>query len=673
MTEDFAGGEKLDLAPGTARDLHIVASPAGVDFILPALGVEALDDEGEELGAVEVSFVPVFEEGEFGLFFVESGAEVFATGEFGGRCAQAALIASPAANERLQEEKHCDQRAGPKTKSVPRDVRLAAGGAGNQDRQKDRGDGRGKQRSKNNRQNQQRQADEDVVLQAVDQEQQQRWWRSIESLEKRGGKRPMIDDWRPHRYADARGRVNATMPLAATEPVKVLWVTTHEEGFRFAVAVLLFHVIAHRGATVMPHKSRRREAEGVALLLEPPADIDIIACLPKNRVEPADLFECPFIEGHVAAGNVFGYAIGEHHVRGAARRDHDRSGDPGIFRRQKIVTADAGEFAVEQAAHEIVEPVFVRAAVRVGKRNDFAPSRCNSGVACDRKALVFVVAKVPEITEASADLLGAIGRTVIDQDHFVLGIVQFLEGLETEFQGALPVIAGDDDRDGRITRQTEMRCAQELALYHVEGSFGGAIDSREAESPVGYGSSFLKPIIDKLIHDRAGETTAKAKLDLPRKDFAFDLFTFAQAIDTEFAEDERLGIGDHLQASQVILERFGIVEINVVAEEIDVLRFEKFGGRVIAEGAKAGGIDRFYRCDQFLDELTDLCRPAPAHDVGRDFVDDTDCENGRMARAGFGGFAHGRNRFFPGFIGIEKTEMLVPGHVDENAQVVVES
>jgi hypothetical protein len=525
---------------------------------------------------------------------------------------------------------------------------------------------------KDNSQDEQRQADQDVVLEAVDQEQQERRRRGVEGLEKRGGEGAVINDGRAHGHADAGGRVNAPVPLAAAEPIEIFGMAADEEGFGFAVTVLLFEVVVNGGAAVMPDEARGREAQGVALLLETPADIDVVAGFAENGIETANLLKRPFVESHVAAGDVFGHAVGEHDVRRAAGRDHDGGSDPGIFRRQKIVAANTGEFAVEQAADEIVEPVFVGAAVGVGEGDDFALGGGDAGVSGDGEALVFVVAKVAKIIKAATDLRGAIGGTVVHEDDFVLGIIKFLERLEAEFQRALAVVTCDHDRNGRVAEQAKMRRVDELALDDVKGSFGRAIRSGEAESPVGDEGAFLEPIVGERVNDSAREATAKAEFDLPGKDFAFGFLAFAEAVDAEFAEDEWLRIREHLQAAQVVFERLGIVEVNVVAKEIDVLGFEEFGGWVIAEGAKAGGIDRFHGFDQFFKELTDFGGAAPADDVRWDFIDDADGEDGRMARARFGGLAHGGERFFAGFVRIEETEVLVPGNIDEDAQAMIE-
>src|SRR4051812_42934920 len=107
----------------------------------------------------------------------------------------------------------------------------------------------------------------------------------------------------------------------------------------------------------MPDEAAGTETDFVTLLLEAPADVHVVAGFAENGIEAGDVFEGPFVEGHVAAGNVFGETIGEHDVRGTAGRSHHAGGDPGIVGWKKVVAADTGEFALEEIANQIIEPI----------------------------------------------------------------------------------------------------------------------------------------------------------------------------------------------------------------------------------------------------------------------------------------------------------------------------
>ncbi len=181
----------------------------------------------------------------------------------------------------------------------------------------------------------------------------------------------------------------------------------------------------------------------------------------------------------------------------------------------------------------------------------------------------------------------------------------------------------------------------------------------------------MPPVIGEGEDDRAGQTAAKRALDLPFQHLRLAGLAFAQRVDAEFAQQKRLGFGEHLQAREVILKRLPLVQIDVETKEIHALRAQKFGGRKIGEGAQAFRVRPLGCVNEIIDEIGDRLRAAPAHDVRWNLVGDAEGENGRMSRAGEHGSAHRLASF--GALGgrVEETEMLVPGNVDEHLQLVL--
>src|SRR6267143_4819915 len=104
------------------------------------------------------------------------------------------------------------------------------------------------------------------------------------------------------------------MPQTATESVEVFGMFSDQERFSLSVALLLFEIVAHGGTAIVPDERGRTEPKLIAALLQTPAHVDIIACFAKEGIESADLQQRPLIEGHVAAWNVFGNAVGQHHM-----------------------------------------------------------------------------------------------------------------------------------------------------------------------------------------------------------------------------------------------------------------------------------------------------------------------------------------------------------------------
>src|SRR4051812_17526258 len=130
----------------------------------------------------------------------------------------------------------------------------------------------------------------------------------------------------------------------------------------------------------MPYERCGAKPDLIAELLKAPTEVHIVASLAENRIKAVYLDQRGFIEGHVAAGNVLGLAVGEHHVGGAAWRNHNRGCDGRIIGRQEVWAADARDVAVEQIADEKIKPIFICPAVRIGESDDLSGRGGDTGV-----------------------------------------------------------------------------------------------------------------------------------------------------------------------------------------------------------------------------------------------------------------------------------------------------
>ncbi len=197
----------------------------------------------------------------------------------------------------------------------------------------------------------------------------------------------------------------------------------NEHRLRFPVTALLPQIRRDRRAPVMPDKPRRTKTDAVSPPLQSPADIHVIPGPVKDRIEPADFHQRPFVKGHVATGDVFSLPVSKHDVRRSARRNHHRCRDRRIFRRQKIVPADSYERSLHQIAHQVIQPVLIRTAIRVRKRDYFSVASKYSRVARHRESLVFL-ADVSELLVERGHLRRDVSRTVIHHNYLVTGIIE---------------------------------------------------------------------------------------------------------------------------------------------------------------------------------------------------------------------------------------------------------
>ena len=91
--------------------------------------------------------------------------------------------------------------------------------------------------------------------------------------------------------------------------------------------------------------------------------------------------------------------------------------------------------APHQGQGQVIEPILIRFAVAVGVNHDFAAGGVHSHVAGVAQAHV-ALADVADPGKSPQDFLRVVGRSIVHEDHFKVGISQLLHGSEAGFQGA---------------------------------------------------------------------------------------------------------------------------------------------------------------------------------------------------------------------------------------------
>src|SRR6478752_1023819 len=107
----------------------------------------------------------------------------------------------------------------------------------------------------------------------------------------------------------------------------------------------------------MPDDRRRAEGDGMAGLLNAPAEIHVVARLVVLGIEATDVFKSPAIPGHVTAGDMLGDGVGEEDVARAAGRGRDTGLDPVLRRRRNVWSPYPGVIAAQERADQIIEPI----------------------------------------------------------------------------------------------------------------------------------------------------------------------------------------------------------------------------------------------------------------------------------------------------------------------------
>ena len=238
----------------------------------------------------------------------------------------------------------------------------------------------------------------------------------INALEKPGAENAVINDRPGEKRIHPHLRIDVAVPDGRAGRAEILEMLVAQHRLGLAVAGLLAEVGADLEPAVMPDHGGGAEADHVAALHQPPADIDVVARLAVFGIEAADLVQRPFVIGHVAARHVLGNRVGQQHVAGRAGRRADRRLNPVGRGRRNIRAAHRGEIGGEQRVDQEVEPVAVGHAVRIGEGDDLALRRGDADVARGAEALVDLH-DVPHAREILHDFLRVVLRAVVDEDR----------------------------------------------------------------------------------------------------------------------------------------------------------------------------------------------------------------------------------------------------------------
>src|SRR5262245_60743361 len=131
----------------------------------------------------------------------------------------------------------------------------------------------------------------------------------------------------------------------------------------------------------MPNDRRRTERDYPAGLLNSPAEIHVVASLAIFGIESADPFEGPTVKRHVTTGNMLGDRIRKQNMIRPSGRGSNACLNPILRRRRDVWSADSSVIATHKRANQVVQPIGVRHAVRIGVGQDLTLGGSRPGIA----------------------------------------------------------------------------------------------------------------------------------------------------------------------------------------------------------------------------------------------------------------------------------------------------
>jgi hypothetical protein len=178
----------------------------------------------------------------------------------------------------------------------------------------------------------------------------------------------------------------------------------------------------------------------------------------------------------------------------------------------------------------MVEPIRIRHAIGIGKGDNFAVDALMPTLRASLSPL-FVLIDQPNIIVTLGDLPRAVRRAVVDDNDFIIWIVQVLQRGQTRIDGSLAVVHANNHRYFRM-RDEIRRQGVVVNLFDLpKAGFCRRLRSTKSESPVLNLKSFLSgvgvPIIGPGKDYCAGGAGFKAGAQLPGKSFGLEVVPLA--------------------------------------------------------------------------------------------------------------------------------------------------
>src|ERR687887_396910 len=187
----------------------------------------------------------------------------------------------------------------------------------------------------------------------------------IDTLKEAGPKGPIVNEPLGSCQTGANAAVNTTSPLGVAKRIEAVRMFPEEHRLRFPIPHLLFEIRLDGLAPVMPHEGCRTEADGIAEILQSPANIDIIPSGGIGWIKSPNLDECILAEGHVAAWDVLGGLIVEQNMCRGTGGCADAVRQPALLGGWQIRSADADIVRSPELQRHVGQPIGVRHRIRI--------------------------------------------------------------------------------------------------------------------------------------------------------------------------------------------------------------------------------------------------------------------------------------------------------------------
>ena len=384
---------------------------------------------------------------------------------------------------------------------------------------------------------------------------------------------------------------------------------------------------------MMPYHRCGTVAQRPSSLLQPPTHVHIVPRRPELRIKTSDRLQTPFAKRHVAARDMFGLPVRQQHVRRSPGRVRHALRYRPVAGRRQVRTAHRRlrrVHGVQKRRRQIVQPMPVRVGVVVDIRHDLPAGHLQARVA--RAAQSAIVRAYHLAVVLPRDDRRAIARSVIDHDHFVIGILQLFQRPQTIADRSRPVVSTHHHRHPRPGHLPPKGHFPKGPPHRPQGRLGPPRPVRYPKLPVLYLRPAPIPFIGPGIHKDPGAPVGKHRPDLPVEHLRLLALPVATTVQTQLRHHQRPAPGQVVQARQIRIQTFVRFQIHIERQKIQKRQLQIFRRGIIDIRHQALGILRLCPSIEPLQKPFQLAPSVPPHDRGRDLVADCVTEQRRVAR-----------------------------------------
>jgi hypothetical protein len=235
---------------------------------------------------------------------------------------------------------------------------------------------------------------------------------------------------------------------------------------------------------------------------------------------------------------------------------------------------------------------------------------------------------------------GAVRRSVVDDDHLEVRVVELQQPLEAVAESPLAVARAHHNRYARPPHARREGNPREGAADGVQRRLWTAIAPCDAKLPILDVGPRAVPLVRPRKNESARAPGRKARPDLPVENAGLAILPMSKAVDAELGQDERTVARDVLEPPQIRLQAGLRLETDVERDEVQERKLQILGGRVIDVCDERVAVLVLDRAVEPLEVPLDLLASVPPDERGRDLVAKRVAEERRMAGAHAGLLAH---------------------------------